>query len=89
MAGGGLVRGEVRYEAVSTNATKPSVLGLKPTTITGTFFKKEGRTVAAVERHPPGRILMACPIPASEQSLFVAVGAALIMRDWEAHGFED
>ena len=88
-SGGGLVRGEVRYEAVSTNATKPSVLGLKPTTITGTFFKKEGRTVAAVERHPPGRILMACPIPASEQSLFVAVGAALIMRDWEAHGFED
>lgn len=80
-SGGGLVRGEVRYEAASTNAIKPSMLGLKPTVITGTFFTREGQTVAAVERLVPVRVLMQCSVPAAEQPLFVAVGAALFIRD--------
>ncbi len=87
-SGGGLVRGEVRYEAVSTNAIKPSLAGLKPTVTTGTFFRTEGRAVAAVERLVPGRVLMQCSVPAEEQALFVAVGAALFVRDTEAWTYD-
>jgi hypothetical protein len=83
-SGGGLVRGEIRYEAASTNAIKPAILGLKPTVITGTFFTKEGQTVAAIERLVPLRVLMKCSVPAAEQAVFVAVGAALYIRDGTA-----
>jgi hypothetical protein len=87
-SGGGLVRGAVRYEAVSTNEIKPSPLGLKPTMITGTFFKREGQTIAAVERLVPYRVLMQCSVPAAEQAAFVAIGAALFIRDGQAMAVE-
>lgn len=84
-SGGGLVRGEVRYEAASTNAAP---LGLKSAMITATFFTKEGRAVAAVERLVPGRVVMPCSIPPAEQAIFVAIGAALYIRDGQASWFE-
>ncbi len=87
-SGGGLVRGETRYEATSTNAIKPAILGLKPTMITGTFFTREGRTVAAIERLVPARVLMPCSVPVANQPLFVAIGAALYIRDGEASRYE-
>jgi hypothetical protein len=87
-SGGGLVRGEVRYEATSINAIKPALLGLDSTLITGTFFTRDGRTVAAVERLVPSRILMQCSVPPAEQSIFVAIGAALSIRDGLAMRFE-
>ena len=83
--GGGLIRGEVRYEATSTNAAP---LGLKSAMISATFFTKEGRAVAAVERLVPGRVLMQCSIPPAEQPIFVAIGAALYIRDGQASSFE-
>ena len=87
-SGGGLARGTVRFDATSTNAVNPSLLGLKPAQMTGTFFTREGRAVAAVERLIPGRVLMPCSTPAAEQSLFAAVGAALFIRDGEAGVFD-
>ncbi|MGE5345033.1 MAG: hypothetical protein ACM3JH_03680 [Acidithiobacillales bacterium] len=87
-SGGGLVRGEVQYEATSTNTIKPNLLGLNPAMITATFFRKEGRTVTAVERLTPGRVLMDCSVPPAEQSLFVAIGAALFIRDGVAVKYE-
>ena len=84
-SGGGLVRGEVRYEATSTNAAP---LGLKSAMITATFFTKEGRTVAAVERLVPGRVVMQCSTPPAEQPIFVAIGASLYIRDGQASWFE-
>lgn len=45
------------------------------------------RAVAAVERLLPGRVLMACSVPAAEESLFVAVGTALLVQDFESGAF--
>ena len=63
---GGLVQGKLRYEAISTNVTKPALLGMMAPMITGTVFWTGGRAVAAVERLLPGRFLMACSVPAAE-----------------------
>jgi hypothetical protein len=86
-SGGELVRGSVRYEATSTNATNPS-LGVKGWHITGTLFTKEGRVAAAVERMGGVRVLTLCSLPPAEQALFVAVGAAVSLRDDEASKYE-
>ncbi len=83
---GGLVQGKLRYEAISTNVTKPALLGMMAPMITGTVFWTGGRAVAAVERLLPGRVLMACSVPAAGESLFVAVGTALLVRDFESGG---
>jgi len=81
-SGGELTRGAVRYEATSTNAAP---LGLKSAMILATFFNKEGRAVAAVERNQvPGRVIMQCSTPPAEQPIFVAIGAALYIRDGQA-----
>lgn len=85
---GALARGETTYKATVTNETIPSVLGLRAPMVTGTFFWKEKRVVAAVERLVPGRIVLSCATSPEEQSLFVAVGAALLFRDLEAWSLE-
>jgi hypothetical protein len=65
----------------------PAPLGMRAPMITGTVFWTEGRAVAAVERLLPGRIVMACSLPAAEESLFVAVGTALLVFDLESGAF--
>ncbi|MBK9088813.1 MAG: hypothetical protein IPL90_07090 [Holophagales bacterium] len=84
---GGLVRGKIRYEAISTNVMNPALLGMRAPMITGTVFWAGGRAVAAVERLLPGRVLIACSVPAAEESLFVAVGTALLVQDLESGAF--
>jgi hypothetical protein len=84
---GGLVQGKSRYEAISTNVMNPAPLGMRAPGITGTVFWTGGRAVAAVERLLPGRVLMACSVPAAGESLFVAVGTALLVQDFESGAF--
>jgi hypothetical protein len=81
------VHGKARYEALSTNVMNPAPLGMRAPMITGTVFWTGGRAVAAVERLLPGRILMACSVPAAGETLFVAVGTALLVQDLESGAF--
>jgi hypothetical protein len=78
-SGGVLRRGDVRYDAVSTNVVEP--VGIRAAYMTGTLFSRDGHAVAAVERLLPGRVLVQPSGSPEEQSLFVAVGAAIFVYD--------
>jgi len=79
-SGGALFRGDVQYDADSTNVIEPA--GIRAQYPTGTLFMRDGQAVAAVERITiPGRILMQPSLAPEEQSLFVAVGAATFVYD--------
>jgi hypothetical protein len=78
-SGGVLARGDVRYEADSTNVIEG--VGLRSPNMTGTVFRRDGHAVAAVDRMLPGKVLAAPSLPADERSLFVAVGAAIFVYD--------
>lgn len=84
---GGLSRGRTRFEAVSTNVMNPAPLGMRAPMITGTVFSSGGRGVAAIERLLPGRVVMSCALPAREESLWMAVGLALMVFDLESGAF--
>jgi len=84
-SGGALLRGDVRYEANSTNVIESIAIGAPY--LTGTLFLRDGQAVAAVERVLPGRIVMQPSLAPEEQSLFVAVGAALFVYDFQSHAF--
>jgi len=76
---GALFCADVRYEADSTNVIES--VGLRAQYMTGTLFTRDGQAVAAVERILPGRILIQPSVSPAEQSLFVAVGAAIFVYD--------
>lgn len=78
-SGGVLSRGDVRYEAASTNVIEPP--GIHAQYMTGTLFTRDGQAVAAVERLLPGRVLIEPSVPLADQTLFVAVGAAIFVYD--------
>jgi hypothetical protein len=78
-SGGVLARGDIRYEAESTNVIEG--VGLRSPNMTGTVFRSGGQAVAAVDRMLPGKVLAAPSLPADERSLFVAVGAAIFVYD--------
>jgi len=79
-SGGALFHGDIRYEADSTNVIESA--GIRAQYMTGTLFLRDGRAVAAVERIPMGRVLMQPSLAPEEQSLFVAVGAAIFVYDF-------
>jgi hypothetical protein len=78
-SGGVLARGDVRYEADSTNVIEG--VGLRAPYMTGTIFRRDGHAVAAIDRMLPGRVLAAPSLPTEERPLFVAVGAAIFVYD--------
>ena len=79
-SGGALFRGDVRYEADSTNVIESA--GIRAQYITGTLFLQHGQAVAAVERIPMGRVLMQRSMAPEQQSLLVAAGAAIFVYDF-------
>ncbi len=74
-----LARGDVRYAAVSTNVIEPA--GIHAPYMTGTLFTRDDQAIAAVERLLPGRVLAQPSLSPEDQSLFVAVGAAIFVYD--------
>lgn len=78
-SGGVLQQRDVRYAAESTNVVEP--MGIHAQFMTGTLFLREGQAVAAVDRNVPGRVLAQPSLSPEEQSLFVAVGAAIFVYD--------
>ena len=78
-SGGVLARGDERYEAVSTNAVGSS--GIRSAYMTGTVFRLDGRSVVAIDRWLPSRVLVQPSLSPDDRNLFVAVGAAIFVYD--------
>ncbi len=76
---GALRRGEVGYEARTTFVAEPSELTLPNPT--GTVFLRAEQPVAAVERVPPGRIVLGRACAEAEQHLLVSASAAVLLFD--------
>lgn len=76
---GDLRRGEIVYQARTTFVALPSELTLP--SATGTVFIRNEQPVAAVERVPPGRIVLGPTAPEAERHLLVAASAAVLLFD--------
>ena len=83
-SGGVLARGDVRYEAVSTNAVAGT--GLRAAYMTGTVFRRDGMAVVAIDRSLPSRVLAQPSLSPDERSLFVTLGAAIFVYDTQTQG---